>query len=110
MSRRFSMYENPTASARPSAWLAIPALPSCKTQTAGEGLLLVSNAVGTAGIERIAMRRFKKGICPEQEGNAVSNKIAQTRRRFYYPRTEREGFGCGASDLTISIAASCGTC
>ena len=35
--RRFSMKGNPAASARPSAWLAIPALPSCKTQATGDG-------------------------------------------------------------------------
>ena len=30
------MNGNPVASARPSAWLAIPALPSCKTQAIGD--------------------------------------------------------------------------
>src|SRR5271156_4357733 len=33
------MNGNPTASAKPIAWLAIPALPSCRTQTAGSEII-----------------------------------------------------------------------
>ena len=42
------MNGNPVASARPSAWLAIPALPSCKTQAIGDGSLGVSSNMGAS--------------------------------------------------------------
>ena len=36
------MKEKPVASAKPSAWLAIPALPSCKTHVTGDTVVIAA--------------------------------------------------------------------
>src|SRR3954452_1498039 len=42
----FSINANPVASARPSAWLAMPGLPSCSTHTVGAGALAAAASHG----------------------------------------------------------------
>src|SRR5262249_4754753 len=66
--RHFWIYGNPVASARPSAWLAIPALPSCKTQATGEQPLGASGdqgaSVGATDIASVYAKRFYAARLP----------------------------------------------
>ena len=61
------MKEKPAASARPSAWLAIPALPSCKTQVTGD-------TASTAAIDGKAMRSFTKTTREEQADETAAQQ------------------------------------
>ena len=97
------MKENPAASAKPRAWLAIPALPSCNTQMSG-GVPLIPATDGKA------IHSFTKTVPEQQADGARRNKIAPMRDAAYDPPIEKEGTGCGESGSTVSTAASCGTC
>src|SRR5215469_6643250 len=56
MANRFSMKENPTASARPRAWLAIPGFPSCSTHATGTKASVAARKAGRAAVEEEAIR------------------------------------------------------
>ena len=90
------MNGNPVASARPSAWLAIPALPSCKTQAIGDGLLAASNNPGasvgaTEPITSVYANRFYTASMPL--GNTMTGlaQVGLTPEKSQSPSAEGDG-------------------
>jgi hypothetical protein len=55
MASRFSMKENPTASARPRAWLAIPGFPSWSTHASGRKASVAARKAGHATVKEEAI-------------------------------------------------------
>src|SRR5215469_1860050 len=94
--RHFSIKPKPVASARPSDWLAIPALPSCSTQTSGAAL---PSGEGCAGVVLTGMATIGCGLREALPGGkraaASRNKIARGGTASYGYRGSEE-VPCGA--------------
>lgn len=76
MASRFSIKEKPTASASPSAWLAMPGFPSCNTHASGEKPAVVSHRAGRAAIEREAIGFvYENGPKTAREGEFGVTKL-----------------------------------
>ena len=86
MASRFSLKVNPTASARPRAWLAIPGFPSCNTHASGRKPSVAARKAGRAAVEKEAIcfvYENDPGTAREWEPSAP--KIARRGAGFYDP-------------------------